>query len=471
MEPPATRPVATPNVVPSNLEVDYDKNITRLYQAITSCDWDEALSAIKRNPEEARTWVVRYSDEEVDDDDEPLIMWRFLPIHSACARQPPASVIQALLHAYPDSAKCIDDQGMYALHYACGNHASREVIRLLLMSFPDAAKIADPQGMLPIHYLACWGPSSVSVIDMVLVANRDVASAQDHEGQTPIDLALDGQYPERNAVVAALKRWLDNTGSAKSGHSNATSSLPRGGSSLNSKVSTDFREEKKEPETNPYSPIREQIESIPDVATPRTVGRLKYEIQSLKSDQKKLETNWEQRLVYQKDQFGDQMHDLAQRLKDLETEQNESGRQIAMLQQDLQDRDKELLETKEDLGETRTQLRTTEEERDALRETLADLTEQHDKFKKRSEMMGDRLGSLNASLFSMMDQQTVVLDAMKAREAQLSALSNLRRNKMKELVAMEEEEPSEETDLNSCLLKQTKEMEAITAVIAAVRQK
>jgi hypothetical protein len=464
MEPPATRSVATPDIVPSNLEVDYDKNITRLYQAITSCDWDEALNAIKRNPEEARTWVVRYSDEEVDDDDEAHIMWRFLPIHSACARQPPASVIQALLHAYPDSAKCIDDQGMYALHYACGNHASREVIRLLLMSFPDAAKIADPQGMLPIHYLACWGPSSVSVIDMVLVANRDVASAQDHEGQTPIDLALDGQYPERNAVVAALKRWLDNTGSGKSDHSNPTS--------LNSKININaLREEKKEPETDPYSPLQEQLESTPDVTTPRTVGRLKYEIQSLKSDQKKLENNWEQRLVYQKDQFGDQMHDLAHRLKGLEIEQNESGRHIAILQQDLQDRDKEVLETKEDLEETRTQLSTVEEERDALRETLADLTEQHDKFKRRSEMMGDRLGSLNASLFSMMDQQNVVLDAMKAREAQLSALSNLRRNKMKELVSMEEEEPEEESDLKSCLLKQTKEMEAITAVIAAVRQK
>ena len=471
MEPPATRPVATPHVVPSNLEVDYDKNITRLYQAITSCDWDEALSAIKRNPEEARTWVVRYSDEENDDDDEAQIMWRFLPIHSACARQPPASVIQALLHAYPDSAKCIDDQGMYALHYACGNHASREVIRLLLMSFPDAAKIADPQGMLPIHYLACWGPSSVSVIDMVLVANRDVASAQDHEGQTPIDLALDGQYPERNAVVAALKRWLDNTSAGKSDQSNPTSSKGDG-LDLNSKVNTNsLREEKKEPETDLSSPTSDQFESTPDDTTPRTVGRLKYEIQSLKSDQKKLETNWEQRLVCQKDQFGGQMYDLAQRLKDLEIEQNESGRQIAMLQQDLQDRDKEVLETKEELLETRTQLSTVEEERDALRETLADLTAQHDKFKKRSEMMGDRLGSLNASLFSMMDEQTVVLDAMKAREAQLSALSNLRRNKMKELVAMEEEEPEEETDLKSCLLKQTKEMEAITAVIAAVRQK
>ena len=140
-------------------------------------------------------------------------MWRFLPIHSACARQPPAELIAALLKSYPDGAKCVDDQGMYPLHYACGNQASREVIRQLIMAYPEAAKKADPRGMLPIHYVACWGPSSTAVIDMILVANRDVATAQDEDGNTPMDLALEADYPERNAVVGALGRWLKKDGS------------------------------------------------------------------------------------------------------------------------------------------------------------------------------------------------------------------------------------------------------------------
>jgi hypothetical protein len=197
-------------VVPSTLEVDYDKNLTELYQAITDQNWERAVIVCKTNPIQAATWVVRYDDDE--------IMWRFLPIHSACARQPPASVIQALLKAYPDGAKCVDDQGMYALHYACGNQASRDVIRLLLVNFPDAAKLPDPRGMLPIHYLACWGPSSVSVVDMLLVAHRDVLTARDEEGNTPLDLAREGDYPDRQAVISALKKWLPDSYRGSSGH-------------------------------------------------------------------------------------------------------------------------------------------------------------------------------------------------------------------------------------------------------------
>jgi superfamily II DNA helicase RecQ len=100
---------------------------------------------------------------------------------------------------------------------------------------------------------------------------------------------------------------------------------------------------------------------------------------------------------------------------------------------------------------------------------LADLTDQHDKFKKRSEILGDRLGSMNASLLTMMEQQDTVLSAMKAREEQWQELSDRRREKLKELVSLEEQESCEEVELRSCLMKQTKEMEAIKAVIAAVR--
>jgi hypothetical protein len=198
-------------VTPSTLEVDYDKNLTELYQAITDQKWDRAVQVCRSDPVQAATWVVRH----YEDDDE--IMWRFLPIHSACARQPPAYVVQALLKAYPDGAKCVDDQGMYALHYACGNQASRDVVRLLLVNFPEAATLADPRGMLPIHYLACWGPSSVAVVDMLLVAHSDVVNVRDEEGNTPLDLAKEGDYPDRDAVVASLKKWQKNEGTKRVG--------------------------------------------------------------------------------------------------------------------------------------------------------------------------------------------------------------------------------------------------------------
>ena len=93
-----------------DLEVDYDYNVTDLYRFISNSQWQEALHAIRMKPIEAKTWVVRYHEDE-----NKGMMWRFLPLHSASARQPPEAVITALIDAYPEGVECCDDQGKYAL--------------------------------------------------------------------------------------------------------------------------------------------------------------------------------------------------------------------------------------------------------------------------------------------------------------------------------------------------------------------
>jgi ankyrin repeat protein len=475
------------DLVPSKLEVDYDKNITTLYKAITQSKWDEAIEAAKSNRDEARTWVVRHYEEADSNNNNNNneggeakgreIMWRFLPLHSACARQPPTAVISALLEAYPDGARCVDDQGMFALHYACGNQAAREVIRLLLMAYPEAAKMKDPRGMLPIHYVACWGPSSISVVDMVLVANRDVAEARDEDGNTPLDLAREGEYPERDAVLAALKRWLDNATRGKS------RSLLHGGPSTRSIDGSSAA-----PISVPKSPVvaatslqsigasggEEKKQEEPDVnfasVTPRSkaadaavVDQLNREITDLKQMQKDVDSEWENRYKDQEKNYLAMISQLEDRITLLENEAKYDKFNINELQNQLNEREGDIEKHREVLDRAC-------DERDGLRQTLADLTESHDKFKNKSEILGDRLGSMNASLLTMMEQQDVVLDAMKAREEQWLALSDLRREKLKELVSLEEKETTEELELRTCLMKQTKEMEAIKAVIAAVRQ-
>lgn len=275
-------------VTPSTLEVDYDKNLTELYESITDQKWDRAVAVCRKDPVQAATWVVRH----YEDDDE--IMWRFLPIHSACARQPPAYVVQALLKAYPDGAKCVDDQGMYALHYACGNQASRDVIRLLLVNFPEASTLADPRGMLPIHYLACWGPSSVAVVDMLLVAHSDVVNVRDEEGNTPLDLAREGDYPEREAVMAALKKWLND--SAKRSAAGSTQNSNRSTSKSSSRAlklditPTESEEEKKDNDDHRYrgsksSQQRTRTSSYSSAAartvSPTQVNRLEEQVRQL----------------------------------------------------------------------------------------------------------------------------------------------------------------------------------------------
>jgi hypothetical protein len=408
------------NPTPS-MEVDYDENITDLYKAITESNWDRAIQAVKRRPDEARTWVVRkYEDNPANN------MWRFLPIHSACARQPPPNLISALLNAYPEGARSVDDQGMYALHYATGNQATREVIRLLLMTYPDAAKMKDPRGMLPIHYIACWGPSSISVVDMILVANRHVGESQDEDGNTPLDLAKDGDYPERNAVVAALNRWMENSGSQQSTTSQTSSTTNPSHQVVGSKFkSLSIVDEKKADDHDVISCISPTSRISPTTAS--------------------------------------KMREMDDSISVMEIESKEDKLEISMLQYELKQRNEKIEKMQEDFT-------TTCNERDGLRQTLSDLTEQHASYKKKSEMLSDRLDSMNASLLSMMQQQEIVLNATKAREEQWEDLSKLRREKLKSLVYLEEQDASEEVVLRNCLTKQTQEMAAIKATIATAQQ-
>jgi hypothetical protein len=92
------------------LEVDYENGVTDLYQAISNSQWEIAMNALKNKPHEARTWVVRYKEDATKG-----IQWRFLPLHSACARKPPKSVMTSLLQAHPAGAGSCDDQGMVSL--------------------------------------------------------------------------------------------------------------------------------------------------------------------------------------------------------------------------------------------------------------------------------------------------------------------------------------------------------------------
>lgn len=188
------------NDVYKDLEVDYDNNVTDVYQFISNSQWHEALRAISKNPVEARTWVVRYHEDE-----DKGMMWRFLPIHSAAARQPPEAVMTALIQAYPEGAQCCDDQGKYALHYASGNQASAGVIRSLINAFPAAATTSDPEGKLPLHWMAISGPFEPGVIDPLVRATKQLCSIVDDEGWTPLEYAREAESPYKDLLVEALQ--------------------------------------------------------------------------------------------------------------------------------------------------------------------------------------------------------------------------------------------------------------------------
>ena len=119
-------------------ETDYDLGPSTLYSFIEQKLWDSAIERARTTPSEAKTWISRR-----EPSDPNKIRWRLLPLHACCVFRAPLSLIEALITAYPDAAKTIDDQGMLPLHLACRNGASRAVVMTLLGTNPDSINAKD----------------------------------------------------------------------------------------------------------------------------------------------------------------------------------------------------------------------------------------------------------------------------------------------------------------------------------------
>ena len=190
-------------------EVDFYENPTELYMRICASEWKGAMVALENNPVESKTWVVKRDPYGNDDEDNAV---RFLPLHSACARQPPVDVVIGLLTVYPEAAAIVDDNGMYPLHYACANQASAEVVGLLLLNHGPANMVrVDMGGSLPIHLSAQWGVSSPEVIDLLIQNNTSLACARDNDGLTPLEVAIHAEdYEFRNDVIELLQIYYED---------------------------------------------------------------------------------------------------------------------------------------------------------------------------------------------------------------------------------------------------------------------
>ena len=80
-------------------------------------------------------------------------MWRRLPLHEACRRQPPPVLIYALLAAYPQSTNAESHFGELPLHAAVRCGACAEVVNCLLAAYPAAVFARDNSGCTPLDIL------------------------------------------------------------------------------------------------------------------------------------------------------------------------------------------------------------------------------------------------------------------------------------------------------------------------------
>ena len=172
-------------------EVDYEHR-TVLFRLILKKDWENAIIRAKSSPDEASTWIVTKGFKG---------NLRFLPLHKACVLNPPESLVESLVAAYPEGAKCKDQDGWLPIHCGCFYGAGQGVVDTLLVAYPKGAQSKDDEGRLPIHY-ACLKGASTGVVESLLGTFPKGAQSKDDEGRLPIHHACSKGAPD--GVIMAL---------------------------------------------------------------------------------------------------------------------------------------------------------------------------------------------------------------------------------------------------------------------------
>jgi hypothetical protein len=143
-------------------EVDAVRNPTEVFQRINSGNWEGALDAVRRNPQEARIWISRRTS------DNDGLVWQYLPLHLICLQhRPPLELLQALLQLYPQAASLpTPHDGNLPIHYVCESGCEDEnIFTALLESFPKGLEGKNTMDKTPL--LMCHAKSR-SVLQKVL---------------------------------------------------------------------------------------------------------------------------------------------------------------------------------------------------------------------------------------------------------------------------------------------------------------
>ncbi|KAL3778147.1 hypothetical protein ACHAW5_002221 [Stephanodiscus triporus] len=145
---PGVHPEGT--ITMATREVNYEEGATELFMLVEDARWEEVCDRVRDQPSEARTWVVSSGTELTVFS---WSVWRRLPLHEACRRQPPPVVIYSLLSAYPESVMVESNFGELPLHAVVRCGACAEVVNCILAAYPAAALARDNSGCTPLDIL------------------------------------------------------------------------------------------------------------------------------------------------------------------------------------------------------------------------------------------------------------------------------------------------------------------------------
>jgi len=151
--------------------------------ALTSYEWDRAVTLVQQTPVLAKTWNVRLGFFE------GRTSSTLLPLHEASGALAPVRVADAILRAYPEATHCQESAyKRLPLHCACRRNADPAVIKLLLQAHAPACLVPDALGRLPLHYALSNGADPV-IINMLLDCCPECAKGMDSRGWTPLHVA------------------------------------------------------------------------------------------------------------------------------------------------------------------------------------------------------------------------------------------------------------------------------------------
>ena len=128
----------------------HNSNSNALLYAISHRQWESIPYILQSQPELARQCkVVSATNTSASE-----VLSQLLPLHLALQKSKvPGSVVNALISAYPESARLTRaSDGALPLHIALSHECTLDVIEVLLRAYPIALTLRDDRGRLPCDY-------------------------------------------------------------------------------------------------------------------------------------------------------------------------------------------------------------------------------------------------------------------------------------------------------------------------------
>jgi len=147
--------------------MDYFLTPTPLFKSIESQNLKKTLHILQTKPEQASIWIVRRCNTSLPPSSSsgsspllssatnrnPNVVWKRLPIHEACLRNPCVNLMEALINAYPTGMKLSDAAGRLPLHHACIHGVNEQVILKMILVHPESMLVEDMWGKTPLKVL------------------------------------------------------------------------------------------------------------------------------------------------------------------------------------------------------------------------------------------------------------------------------------------------------------------------------